>query len=342
MTTVAIGTAKGAWVLRSDDGVRWEASPNRFPGWEVTAFGPAGDGSWLAATGSGWFGPGLHRSADLEEWTPVEGGPAFAEDGPTLEQIWSLRQGPDGRLFAGVAQAGVFTSTDHGASWQPLAAFNDHPTRAEWMPGAGGMCAHTLLFDDRRLWIGASAVGVFRSDDAGATVEPHNDGIEGAVPGGTPGIGYCVHRIVADPDDADTIWRQDHTGVYRTADGARSWERIEQGLPGRFGFPIVRDDASGNLFVVPLTADQDRTPVDGRFAAFRSTDGGDSWHRSGTGWPEEPTWSCVLRGAMATDGDGGIYLGTTSGQVWASDDAGDRWHRLPGTYPRIGTVEVLG
>ena len=91
MTTVAIGTAKGAWVLRSDDRVRWEASPNRFPGWEVTAFGPAGDGSWLAATGSGWFGPGLHRSADLEEWVPVEGGPAFSEDGPTLEQIWSLR-----------------------------------------------------------------------------------------------------------------------------------------------------------------------------------------------------------------------------------------------------------
>ena len=147
--------------------------------------------------------------------------------------------------------------------------------------------------------------------------------------------------VLADPGDPDTIWRQDHSGVYRTTDGADSWQRIEQGLPANFGFPIVRDPGSGALFVVPLEADVNRTPVEGRFAAYRSTDGGESWQASGVGWPDKPTYDTVLRGAMAVDGDGGVYAGTTGGRLWATDDAGDSWHELPGTFPRIHAVAVL-
>jgi hypothetical protein len=342
MATIAIGTAKGAWVLRSEDRRRWQVGPHLLHGWDVSAIGPAGDGSVLAATASGWFGPGLHRSRDLEVWEGVDGGPAYPEDGPQLERIWALDRGPDGRLYAGVAQAGVFASDDHGATWTPLTGFTEHPTRDEWQPGGGGLCAHTLLFaDGGRMWVGASAVGVFRSDDGGATFEPRNDGIEGAVPGGTPGIGTCVHRIVGDPADPDTLWRQDHTGVYRTTDGAVTWQRIEQGLPGRFGFPLVRDAASGAVRSLSAASGTRNSAPGGRFAAWRSTDGGDSWHLAGTGWPEELTYDAVLRGAMAADGDGGVVLGTTAGQVWATDNAGDTWRRLPGTYPRISTVVVL-
>ena len=341
MTTLAVGTAKGGWLLRSDDRSGWTVEGPMFPGWEVTAFGRAADGTHLAATGSGWFGPGIHRSEDLVTWTQVEKGPDYGDSGPALQQIWTFTTGPDSRIWCGVAEAGVFTSDDHGMTWQPLEAFNGHPTRHAWEPGAGGMCAHRILLDGQRMWVGASAVGVFRSDDGGATIDPVNEGIAGAVPGGPPGIGFCVHGLVADPDQPERIWRQDHTGVYRTEDGGGSWQRIEEGLPAAFGFPIVRDAASGALFVVPLTADQNRTQVDGRFAAWRSTDGGDSWHRSGTGWPEDPSWTSVLRGAMTTDGDGGVYLGTTAGQVWATADAGDTWQRLPGTYPRIAAVAVL-
>ncbi|HUG84884.1 MAG TPA: hypothetical protein VMM13_09980 [Euzebya sp.] len=341
MTTLGVGTAKGGWLLRRDDQGGWAVEGPTFPGWEVTAFGRAADGTHLAATGSGWFGPGIHRSQDLITWSQVKEGPGYADSGPALQQIWTFTTGPDGRIWCGVAEAGVFTSDDHGQTWQPLEAFNGHPTRHAWEPGAGGMCAHRILLDGKRVWVGASAVGVFRSDDGGASIEPFNDGIDGAVPGGPPGIGFCVHGIVADPDDPDRIWRQDHTGVYRTSDGGGSWQRIEHGLPAAFGFPIVRDAASGALFVVPLTGADNRTPVGGRFAAWRSTDGGDTWHQAGTGWPDGATWTSVLRGAMATDGEGGVYLGTTGGQVWATTDAGDTWQRLPGTFPRIAAVAVM-
>lgn len=340
MTTLVVGTEKGGWVLAGEDG-GWQIHDPMFPGWQVTAFGRACDGTYLAGTSSGWFGPAVHRSADLQTWEQVVDGPAFGAGGPSLQQIWTFTTSPEGRVYCGVAEAGVFTSDDHGHTWVPLPAFNEHGTRHAWQPGAGGMCAHRVLLDGDRIWVAASAIGLFRSDDAGATFDPRNEGVAGAVPDGPPGIGYCVHAVVADPSDPDVIWRQDHMGVYRTTDGGNAWERIEQGLPAGFGFPIARDDASGALFVVPLAADANRLPVDGRFAVWRSTDGGDSWSISGTGWPEEPTFTSVLRGAVATDGDGGVYVGTTGGQLWATTDAGDSWRRLPGQYPRIDALAVF-
>lgn len=346
-TTLGVGTDKGGWLLRSDDRRSWTVEGPFFTGWQVTAFGTTASGDYLAGTASGWFGPGVHRSTDLQEWTQVVDGPAFPAEDPTgtdpkVERIWHFSTDPTGRIWCGVAQAGLFTSDDDGETWQPVEAYNTHPTRPKWIPGAGGMCLHRVLTDDQRIWAAASSIGVLRSDDGGASFQPANRGVEGVDPDGADdGIGTCVHAVVADPDDPDTIWRQDHSGVYRTTDGADSWQRIEQGLPANFGFPIVRDPGSGALFVVPLEADVNRTPVEGRFAAYRSTDGGESWQASGVGWPDEPTYDTVLRGAMAVDGDGGVYAGTTGGRLWATDDAGDSWHELPGTFPRIHAVAVL-
>lgn len=341
MATLGVGTAKGAFVLRPK-GSGWEVEGPLFKGWEGTAFGRAEDGTFLAGVGSGWFGPAIHRSADLETWEQVADGPAWPEGSDRkLNKIWFFHR--DGSsIWCGVDDAGVFRSDDHGVTWQPVDGLNEHPTRANWQPGGGGLCAHHMLSAGERLWVGISAVGVMRSDDGGATFTRHDTGIRSlAGPEDEPFDGACVHGLVGDRANPDLIWRQDHAGVFRTENGGTSWEAIETGLPGVFGFPIGRDAASGALFVVPLEADVNRLPVDGRFAAYRSTDGGESWHVAGSGWPEERTFTSVLRRALCTDGDGGVFLGTTSGSVWTSDDAGDTWRELPARFPRITTVAVL-
>src|SRR3546814_2796664 len=51
---------------------------------------------------------------------------------------------------------------------------------AKWMPGAGGMCLHTILLDPvnpSRLVVAISAAGAFRSDDGGASWKPINRGL---------------------------------------------------------------------------------------------------------------------------------------------------------------------
>jgi photosystem II stability/assembly factor-like uncharacterized protein len=191
------------------------------------------------------------------------------------------------------------------------------------------------------MWVGISAVGVFRSEDGGDTWTPVNQGVEQAAPDErAPEIGYCVHGLAADPSNPDTIWRQDHMGVYRTTDGGDNWKKIEQGLPAGFGFPMVRDGQSGRLFVMPLVGAENRTPPGGRLTAYVSTDGGDSWQPFGNGLPDHPVYAGVLRGAMAGNGEGTIAFGTTAGTVHVTEDAGDRWFNLDLTLPRILAVAV--
>lgn len=349
---VGIGTVKGAWFAQSDDRDSWTISGPHHRGWEVTAFGRAPGGDYLLGTGSSWYGAAVHRSADLEKWDQVVAGPAYEADlGRKLERIWTFR--PHGsRVFAGVADAGLFVSDDDGTTWQPVAALNEHRTRESWQPGLGGLALHRVLVDAAnpdRIWVAISAVGVFATEDGGASWELRNEGVEITAPADESDVagervGYCVHCVVADPADPDRIWRQEHRGVFRSADGGDSWERIQSGIPGSgFGFPIGRDPRTGRLFVVPLESDEYRMPVDGRLAVYVSDDDGDSWTASADGLAAEPSYVGVLRGSLDLDAQDatGVYLGTTGGDVYWSADTGDTWNRLPVSFPRVTTVQVL-
>lgn len=350
---VMVGTQKGAFFLRSDAERRdWTIQGPLLKGWEVChiELDARREPVLYAGLGHGVYGPGILVSRDMgQNWTPLENGPVYAEgSGRKLERVWSVTPGPADEpdvLYAGVAQAGLFVSRDLGQSWQPLDGLNQHPTASEWTPGAGGLCCHTILIDPgnkRRLWVGISAVGVFRSDDEGATWEVKNRGLPIAVKAKEhEGIGSCVHKMVLDPKNPDLLYQQNHQGVFRSTDAGDSWQRIESGLPSRFGFPMVmhpRD--SRTLYVAPMESDEYRFPEDGRLRVYRTRDGGDSWQPLSAGLPEDSSYAGVLRHAMATDGldEAGIYFGTTGGQVFYSRDNGDRWQALPYVLPRVMSV----
>ena len=200
------------------------------------------------------------------------------------------------------------------------------------------------MIDGDTQWVAISAVGVFRSDDGGATWDPKNDGVATVgLPEDAPRpeVGYCVHCLAHDAADPMRIWRQDHSGVYRTADGGDTWERIEDGLPASFGFVMWRDDARGRLLTVPLAADSNRVPVDGKLRAYRSDDDGNSWQVAGTGWHDAPHFTGVLRGAFDGDNEGAFCFGTTGGNLWLTRDAGDSWRALSPSFPRIGAVRMI-
>ncbi len=342
--TLAIGTSKGAFFLRSDDRHNWTLAEPAFPGWKVTAFNRTPSGEYLLATASNWFGAALHRSTDLNEWEQVVTGPGWPEGSVRpLTQIWTLASIGQ-RTYAGVDEAGLFVSDDDGETWHSVEALNEHATRSSWEPGLGGLCAHHVVADPgnpKRMWVGISAVGVFRTDDGGRSWQPRNSGVTGPIDE-SAGTGWCVHGLTLDPEHPERLWRQEHTGVYRSADAGDSWERIETGLPASFGFPMVRDHRSGRLFIAPLRSDEFRLPVGGRLRIFRSDNQGDTWMESGAGLPDQ-TYTTVLRGAMVADqlNPGGVYFGTTGGAVYGSADNGHAWDRLPGTFPRIMSLQVF-
>ena len=169
MTTVLIaGTKKGAAIFKSDDRKKW-SSDFVLKGWHVTASARDDKGRYYAAIASDIFGPAIMVSDDLKEWAQLEAAPRFApgdkgnadhhrivgafdfegkykEGGRFVDQIWTLVFA-HGNLYAGVSEAGLFVSKDRGLSWQGVDGFNNHPSRGEWMPGAGGLTAHTILAD---------------------------------------------------------------------------------------------------------------------------------------------------------------------------------------------------
>ena len=92
----------------------------------------------------------------------------------------SSRVKPTALMYAGVAPAALFTSTDGGMTWELNRAMYDQPSRSSWQPGAGGLCLHSIATwpgDPSRLAIGISAVGVWLSDDGGASWRHGNAGL---------------------------------------------------------------------------------------------------------------------------------------------------------------------
>ncbi|MFZ0168471.1 MAG: sialidase family protein [Candidatus Dormiibacterota bacterium] len=360
MTTwVAVGTAKGLFVLKHEGSepasAGWQLTGPHLSGWEATTVfleQRQGQLELLAGLSSYVYGPHVRRSLDEgRSWDPLGTGPGFGEgEGrPVVERIWTLhRLAGSGELVAGVAQAGLFRWDEAATAWSEYTGLTAHPTRADWLPGFGGMCLHTVLTDSRRpgrIIIGISSVGALRSDDDGATWTIKNKGVTAPFEAEDPKYAdfTCAHRLVLDPDDPDHLFQQNHTGVFRSFDAGDSWERIENGLPSGFGFGMsVLPRSPLTLFVVPLTSDEVRLPVEGKLRAYRSRDGGDSWEVSGVGLPTD-FYGTVLREALTSGaGDGSsVYFGTTSGELFGSWDAGDNWTQLPGVYPRILSVRAI-
>jgi photosystem II stability/assembly factor-like uncharacterized protein len=308
---VLAGTRKGAFVLTSDGTrKRWEVSGPHFAGWEIYHMkgSPADPGRLYASQSSGWSGQVIQRSDDGgSTWAPV--GNQFAYQGtPGTHQwydgtphpwefarVWHLEPSLDDpdMVYAGVEDAGLFRSGDGGQSWQELPKLRGHESGPSWQPGAGGMCLHTILLDpvqQGRMFAAISAAGAFRSDDAGQTWRPINQGLQSeGIPDPDAVVGHCVHRLAMHPSRPDVLFMQKHWDVMRSDNGGESWREISGNLPSDFGFPIdVHAHEPDTIYVVPITSDAEHFPPEGKLRVYRSRTGGDDWEPLTTGltrWP---------------------------------------------------------
>ena len=264
-------------------------------------------------------------------------------------RVWHLEPSLDDAdvCYAGVEDAALFKTVDGGKSWHELAGLRGHDTGANWTPGAGGMCLHTIVLDPvnkKRIFCAISAAGTFRSDDSGETWKPINQGLHSEyIPDPTAEIGHCVHRIAIHPANPNVLFMQKHWDVMRSDDGGDSWREVSGNLPSDFGFPIaVHSHEPETIYVVPIQSDSLHYPPEGKLRVYRSRSGGEEWEALTRGLPQEHCYVNVLRDAMAVDTASpcGIYFGTTGGQVYASADDGDSWAPIVRDLPAVLSVEV--
>src|SRR5262249_40452464 len=218
---------------------------------------------------------------------------------------------------------------------------------SKWAPGAGGMGLHTILLDPsnpRRIFIAISAAGAFRTDDAGKTWRPINNGLRSQyIPDPKAEVGHCVHRIALHRSRPSVLFMQQHWDVMRSDDAGDSWHEVSGNLPTDFGFVIdVHAHEPNTIYVVPIKSDSLHYPPEGKLRVYRSRTGGQEWEPLTKGLPQSHCYVNVLRDAMSIDTlePCGVYFGTTGGQVYASADPRDSGSPIVRDLPSVVSVEV--
>lgn len=376
--TLLVATRKGLFTWQRDGAVwRIASSTPDFPGEPVSmVLHDARDGTDYAALNLGHFGVKLWcRAHDADMWTELappafpavarQAGPDNADassatapadpeapQAPSVDLLWALEAaGPDapGVLWAGTIPGGLFRSGDHGRSWQLVHSLWDRPERAEWMGGGYDHAGiHSICIDphdSRQVMVAVSTGGVWRTRDDGNTWALAASGMEADYMPPERRLdpnAQDVHRLVQCRDAPNALWAQHHNGIFRTLDYGASWRRI-QAAPSSFGFAVAVDPQDPDVaWFVPAQRDACRIPVDARLVVTRTRDGGESFTSLSHGLPETPSYDLIYRHGLDIDATGRtIAMGSTTGALWISDDAGEQWQSLSAHLPPIYAVRFV-
>lgn len=350
-----IATRKGLFTFEKREMGEWGLADIAFLGEPVTiALTDPRNGDRYAALNLGHFGVKLHRAEADGGWREIAV-PKFpqsddAAEGLSVEQLWALvTSGADrpGTLWAGTIPGGLFKSADRGDSWQLVESLWNRPERASWMgggydhPGIHSICVDPR--DSNRLLVAVSCGGVWESRDDGASWQLLGEGLRAAYMPPERAYDPTIqdpHYLVCCPAKPDMAWIQHHNGIFRSTDGGRSWREITAAKPSTFGFAVAVHPRDPNTaWFVPATKDECRVPVDGRLVVTRTRDGGNSFETLDCGLPSEPAYDIVLRHALDVDASGDVLaFGSTTGNLWLSENQGDSWSCLSNNLPPINAV----
>jgi photosystem II stability/assembly factor-like uncharacterized protein len=364
-----IGTRKGTFILRGDRTRRtWKLSAPMFLGHIVhhVVLDPRDRRTILMAARTGHLGPTVFRSTDFgKTWKEAKTPPAFpkapeGQKGRVVDHVFWLTPGhlsEPGLWYAGTSPQGLFRSNDGGVTWEPFSYINDDPQYREWMGSVqdgtpDGPKLHSILIDPRdpkHLYFAMSGGGVHESVDGGQIWTPIVRGLEVVEGFNAANVAFHdPHCVRLCPTNPDRLYQQNHCGIYRIDRPSNEWVRIGNNMPkkvGDIGFPIVvhpRDADTAWVFPMDGSTVWPRVSPGGKPAAYVTHNGGKTWMRQDKGFPRANAWWTVKRQAMTLDVQEpvGLYLGTTSGEIWASRTGGTSWTCLARHLPEIYSLEA--
>ena len=345
-----VATRKGLMELRRRAG-GWGVERASFVGDPVSmVLPPDKSGRMFAVLSLGHFGVKLQASDDAgTSWREVAP-PAFplqpeAAPGPAwkVSLVWALERAGNA-LLAGTLPGGLFRSNDGAQSWQLDEALWNRPERLGWNGGGydvPGIHSISPLAPDTVL-VGVSCGGAWVTRDGGTSWAQTAHGMRAEYMPPDQAFNPEVqdpHAIAQCAARPDVLWCQHHNGIFRSVDGGALWSELHAPLSS-FGFAVAAHPSDPQTaWFVPAVKDQCRVPVDRALAVNRTRDGGVSFETLRAGLPQHDCYDLVYRHSLAVADDGdNLMMGSTTGGVWASDDAGDHWTALPARLPPIYAV----
>lgn len=357
-----MGTEEGGYLFSSDDGRRsWKRTGSFLNGENVNNIRYSPDDDRLyAAT----FTQGVFVSESLgRDWSPLN-------MGLHVRKVWTIEVDPtdSSKLYAGTHYGHLFSSRDRGKSWLEVSGLHSAPDREKWGIdwgfGTTGLCIHTIAIDpsdSSRIYVVPAGNGTYMTEDGGETWTHMQNGVmnycpvvddEDAPDIPTRSVGdakakhlrevhKCTHKLALSTKRKGTVYQQNHCGVYATTDGGRSWKDMSPSDSVRHGFGIsLVEDDKDSVYVVPAyqgICKKHNSCIRGKLEVFRMS--GSSWVTLSNGLPNT-VHTCVLRDGVSRDTlhPGGVYFGTTTGELYGSQDSGESWSKIASGLGRVQGV----
>ena len=214
-------------------------------------------------------------------------------------------------VYAGAADGGVWKSIDGGTTW-----YATMQLELSLAIGGLGICARSpnVLYaatgEDIGSW-GFLGVGVYKTRNGGGDWDlmGHINSVQ------------CT-RVLVHPTDPNIVYIAGDAGLHKSIDGGASWNN-------------VRTDHVSDALMDPFSPDTIYAGVWG-VGVFKSNDGGTIWTLLTNGLPSGPAadWIKLAMGRNGTNGTEFLVakMGTHSGLLYTSLDAGGSWTQLPGIH----------
>lgn len=197
-------------------------------------------------------------------------------------------------VYLGTSQGEVYVSHDGAATWGPIRSS---------IPFPGYVVDNLLIDSHNRLWAacwglwGGGVVAV--SADGGKTWSRRDSGLED----------FSVRALAVDPANPDVVVIGGLTGVYRSTDGGRKWQKISD----QVNVESLSIDPRSNQRIYVGTWRQ----------AWRTDDGGKNWSLINNGMVlDTDVFSITVDPTNPDD----MWV-STCGWVYNTADGGDSWTR---------------
>jgi photosystem II stability/assembly factor-like uncharacterized protein len=227
-------------------------------------------------------------------------------------QVWSLAvdpRAPD-TVFAGCRPLALLRSDDGGRHWRALPLELPPATERPHTPRVTA-----ILVEDHAVWCGVEVGGVFVSEDGGQRWHAVNNGL--------PSLD--IHALAR---SGGALLAATPRGIARR-DGR--WSPASLGVPWRYCRALAPLPGRPGEVVCGLGDG----PPGTRGAVVVSDDSGRTWHSPlFPGLAGSTVWTVATSPAAPDD----VLAASIGGELFASDDAGRSWRRLPQSFTDVRSV----
>jgi photosystem II stability/assembly factor-like uncharacterized protein len=244
-------------------------------------------------------------------------------------------------LFVGSASGGVWKSTDGATTFKPV--FDEQPVQS-----IGAIAIDPT--NHNNVWVGSGESWTRNSVSVGNGIYKSTDGGETWSFSGLPDS-ERIARIIVDPRSSDTLyacvpgklWSDSAArGVYRTADGGKSWQLVLKGANPSTGCGgLAMQPGNPDVLVAGLwdfrrkgwtyRSGGDSPQGLSGSGLFRSADGGRTWTEltpaNRKGLPAKPFGRIAVAFAPGEPQTIYAFIESTDSGLFISHDGGDSWER---------------